>query len=74
MPVLGLSVVLTEVKVDAYATGGTTDHLTPCRTSAPAAARSQRAESSWGDAMAVGHYPAPATRSHANRTNADRVP
>ena len=54
-------------------TPGTHRSLRP-GTSAPAASRSQRAESSWGDAMAFGHYPAPATRSHANRTNADRVP
>jgi len=54
MTVLGSSVDLTQVNVDAYVTGGTTDHLTPWRTSAPAAARSQQAGSSWGNAMAGG--------------------
>jgi poly(3-hydroxyalkanoate) synthetase len=55
MTVLGLPVDLTEVEVDAYVTGRTTDHLTPWRTCAPAAARSQQAGSTWGTAMAGGH-------------------
>ena len=74
MPVLGLSVVLTEVKVDAYATGGTTDHLTPCRTSARQPRDLSRPGRLGAPPWQAGTYPTPVTGSHVNRTNADRVP